>query len=212
LVTDQPPELHIRPYQAADLDSVYRVCLLTGESGEDATGLYEDPKALGHLYAGPYVTLEPELAFVLEDQDGVCGYVIGALDTRRFHQAMVERWLPPLQAVLPDPQGDREGWSRTERAYHRLHHPRLSFPAALEPYPSHLHIDLLPRAQGRGFGRRLMETLLAALAEQGSPGFHLGVGSSNARAREFYRKVGFVEIFREGEGEQQGIYLGRKLT
>jgi ribosomal protein S18 acetylase RimI-like enzyme len=201
----------VRAYVPSDLDAVYSVCLLTGDSGEDATDLYDDPKALGHLYAGPYVTLEPDLAFVLQDRAGVCGYVIGAADTVRFHRQMVERWLPPLQAALPDPQGDPRTWSRTEGIYHRLHHPRLHFPEELEPYPSHLHIDLLPRAQGRGFGRRLMERLLEALAAKGSPGVHLGVASSNTRAQRFYRKVGFVELYREGSGSQQGITMGRGL-
>ncbi|MEX2535133.1 MAG: N-acetyltransferase [Trueperaceae bacterium] len=201
----------VRPYRPEDLESVYQVCLLTGDSGEDATHLYDDPKALGHLYAAPYVMLEPDLAFVLEDEEGVCGYVVGAFDTRTFKQAMVDRWLPPLQAVLPDPQGDREAWSPTERMYHQVQHPRAEFPETLEPYPSHLHIDLLPRAQGQGYGRDLMETLLAALAEKGSPGVHLGVARSNVRAQGFYRRMGFEEHGREGTGTNQGIRMVRRL-
>ena len=193
------PGIRIRPYEPADLDAVYEICLRTGDSGEDATHLYDDPKALGHLYAGPYVTLEPDLAFVLEDESGVCGYVIGVLDTRRFSRAVSERWLPQLQSVLPDPVGEPEEWSPTERVYHQIHHPRPQFPTELEPYPSHLHIDLLPRAQGRGHGRHLIETLLAALTERGSPGVHLGVDSRNVRAQGFYRKVGFVELSNEGK-------------
>ncbi|MEX2541055.1 MAG: GNAT family N-acetyltransferase [Trueperaceae bacterium] len=205
------PEFTIRPYASEDLDSVYRVCLLTGDSGDDASELYDDPWALGHLYAGPYVTLEPELAFVLEDRDGLCGYVLGAADTRRFHRRMVESWLPPLQLALPEPHGDERQWSRTARIYYRLHHPELVYPEALEPYPSHLHIDLLPRCQGRGNGRRLMERLLEALVELWSPGVHLGVGSANRRAHGFYEAMRFVELFRQGDDGHQSIYLGRRL-
>jgi ribosomal protein S18 acetylase RimI-like enzyme len=201
----------IRPYEPKDLEAVYRVCLLTGDSGADATRLYHDPKALGHLYAGPYVMLEPELAFVLEDESEVCGYVIGAADTVSFHRRMVESWLPPLQATLPDPKGEPDTWNRTERIYHQLHHPRLHFPALLESYPSHLHIDLLPRVQGRGFGRRLIERLFEELTERGSRGVHLGVGSSNVRARRFYGKVEFVELYRAGSGSEQAITMARTL-
>ena len=59
---------------------------------------------------------------------------------------------------------------------------RLDSGDLLGEYPSHLHIDLLPRAQGRGNGRALMETFLAALTERGSPGVHLGTSPQNVRA------------------------------
>ena len=61
-------------------------------------------------------------------------------------------------------------------------------------YPSHLHIDMVPRLQSGGNGRRLMTTLTAALREQGSPGVHLGVYAVNTRAVGFYRHVGFTEL------------------
>jgi hypothetical protein len=87
----------IRLYEPRDFDAVYEVCLKTGDAGQDATEFHQDPKALGHLYVGPYVTLEPSLAFVLEDDLGVCGYVLGALDTKPFQERLVKEWLPPLQ-------------------------------------------------------------------------------------------------------------------
>ena len=61
-------------------------------------------------------------------------------------------------------------------------------------YPSHLHINLLPQLQGRGVGRRLIETLLARLREQGSPGLHLATRLTNLRAAGFYRHLGFTEL------------------
>jgi hypothetical protein len=57
----------IRPYQPGDLDDIYRVCLLTADDGQDATALVRDPRLPGHVWAGPYVTFEPSLAFVVED-------------------------------------------------------------------------------------------------------------------------------------------------
>ncbi len=205
----------LRPYQPRDLEAVYDICLKTGDSGEDATHLYDDPKALGHLYAGPYATLEPELAFMLEDEAGVCGYILGAFDTKTFYQALLSEWLPRLQQDLPDPAGDPEGWSRTERLYHIMHHPLeagyATFYPALRPYPSHLHIDLLPRAQGRGQGARLMHTLLDTLSERGSSAVHLGMSSTNTRAEGFYKKLGFTELLRVGSGDPHALYLGRQL-
>jgi ribosomal protein S18 acetylase RimI-like enzyme len=63
-----------------------------------------------------------------------------------------------------------------------------------DDYPAHLHIDLLPRLQGQGMGRRLIETLIAALRERGIPGLHLGLDAANTSARAFYDRLGFVEL------------------
>ena len=201
----------LRSYQPTDLEAVYDICLKTGDSGEDATHLYDDPKALGHLYAGPYVALEPELAFVLEDEAGVCGYILGAFDTESFYQRLLTEWLPHIRQDLPEPAGDPATWSRTERLYHVIHHPLETgyaiLHAPLRPYPSHLHIDLLPRAQGQGQGARLMQGLFEALRERGSPAVHLGMGVSNTRAGRFYEKLGFTELLRVGSA----VYLGRGL-
>jgi ribosomal protein S18 acetylase RimI-like enzyme len=75
-----------------------------------------------------------------------------------------------------------------------IHQPLRADPALLVSYPSHLHIDLLPRMQGRGLGRQLMETLLAALRASGSRGVHLHVGRANERAAGFYQHLGMTEV------------------
>jgi ribosomal protein S18 acetylase RimI-like enzyme len=202
---------HIRPYEAGDLAALYEICLKTGDAGGDATHLYDDPKILGHAYAAPYAVLEPELAFVLDDalggERGVCGYILGALDTSSFNRALVNEWLPKLKEQYPEPTGDPDGWTPTERLAHSFHHPDVDVLEVLERYPSHLHIDLLPRAQGRGNGTRLMHTFLNRLKEKGSPAVHLGLGSANTKAYAFYKKLGFAELQRQGNT----IYMGMRL-
>jgi ribosomal protein S18 acetylase RimI-like enzyme len=197
----------IRPYESKDFDAVYEVCLKTGEAGQDATHLYKDPKALGHLYVGPYVTLEPPLAFVLEDDLGVCGYVLGALDTKIFRERFIKEWLSPLQKVYADLRGDSQHWTLDEQIYHEIHHPKTEFYKALEPYPAHLHIDLLPRAQGLGNGKRMMQTLLEALKEKGSRAVHLGMHPDNTRAFVFYKTMGF-HIIDDPALPRDTLYLG----
>ena len=66
--------------------------------------------------------------------------------------------------------------------------------AELAEYPAHLHIDLLPELQGQGFGRRLIDTLRAALAARGVPAVHLGMDAANTGARAFYDRLGFHEL------------------
>ena len=88
----------IRSATLEDLPGVYRVCLQTGDSGRDGTALYRNPDLLGHVYAGPYVVGEPELAFVVADEHGVAGYVLAAEDTRAFEAWAETSWWPNLRS------------------------------------------------------------------------------------------------------------------
>lgn len=201
----------IHLFHSGDEDAVYEVCLKTGDAGQDASSLYSDPKALGHLFVGPYLRLEPELAFVLVDSSGVCGYALGALDSERFFVAYLNEWLPQIRRAHPEPSGDPAQWTLTQRIYHQYYRPRIFFPDSFKDYPSHLHIDLLPRAQGRGNGSRMMQVLLEALRNRASPGVHLSMAASNRRAEKFYRKLGFVELARVDSAETPTLYFGKRL-
>jgi ribosomal protein S18 acetylase RimI-like enzyme len=202
-----PAPFNIRRCAPGDRDAVYEVCLRTGDNGNDGSYLFDDPEALGHIFVGPYLKLEPQLAYVLEDPQGVCGYALGALDSMTYYDAYRMKWLPELHKRYPEPAGDPAHWTQTQKVYYEYYHPDIFLPGPYALYPSHLHIDLLPRAQGRGLGREMMKVLLAELATQGSPGVHLGMGASNARAERFYRKLGFHELARVGGV----LYLGKSL-
>jgi GNAT superfamily N-acetyltransferase len=183
----------IRPYRPADLDDLYRVCAQTADNGRDATALLSDPMLPGHVFAAPYALFESPFAWVAEDAAGVAGYVVGALDTRAFEERLERDWWPGLRARYPAPQA-AGALSVPERIALQTIHQSFRADPLLSRYPSHLHIDLLPRMQGRGFGRRLIETLFAALRASGSRGVHLRVGRANLRAAGFYQHVGLTEL------------------
>jgi ribosomal protein S18 acetylase RimI-like enzyme len=186
-----------------DLPGSYRVCLLTGDYGADATALYRNVELLGHVFVGPYLVGQPDLAAVVADDDGVAGYVLGALDTQQFDEWSEANWWPPL----------REQYAlRTDRSPEaelvaRIHRPLAPPDDFLADYPSHLHIDLLERARGHGNGRRMLEWLLGTLREQRSPGVHLDVGTRNSNAIEFYRHIGFQDL----QANADGILMGLRL-
>ena len=200
----------IRLYQPDDFDALYDICLKTGDSGEDASHKYTDPALLGHVYVGPYITFEPELAFVLEDDAGACGYCIGALDTRVFNARCETKWYPPLRETYPEPTAPKSTWQSDDYIKHLLYHPQVLPESVLRAYPSHLHIDLLPRAQGKRQGQRLMRSLFTALADRGSHGVHLGLGMRNTRALRFYQKLGFT-LLNDAGLPQQAYWMGRAL-
>ncbi|WP_374342609.1 GNAT family N-acetyltransferase [Phenylobacterium sp.] len=182
----------IRPYARGDLPALYEICLKTGDSGGDATHLYADPRIIGDIYAAPYAALQPDLALVVEDGEGVAGYMIGTLDTAAFEARQERDWWPALREVYPDPKGV-PGLERTpdQGRAARIHRPVATPAPLVAAYPAHLHINLLPRLQGQGMGERLVTTWLELIRERGASGVHLGCNAGNHRALRFYDRYGF---------------------
>jgi ribosomal protein S18 acetylase RimI-like enzyme len=178
----------IRPYHPSDLYALYQICLRTGAHGADASHLYRDPELLGHYYAAPYAVFEPDLCFVLTSAGAPCGYVLGTRDSAAFYARCAAEWFPILRQRYPLPHpGDESADAQIIRLLHGEHQEDTSLAA----YPAHLHIDLLPIAQGHGWGRALMVAFLERLRELGVPGVHLGVSRLNQSAIGFYERVGF---------------------
>ena len=202
----------IRPAQPGAQPGAYYVCLKTGNHGQDGEPFYrEDPDALGRIYVGPYLAYEPELSLILEDEQGICGYALGAFDSRAFYARYENEWRPDLCARFPEPEAELNQWTRTQQVHYSYHHPDYFCPEPYEAYPSHLHIDLLPRAQKRGYGRQMLEQVIDQLRRRGSPGAHLGVSTLNLPAVGFYQRLGFRELIRVGSAEEGCIYMGKSL-
>jgi ribosomal protein S18 acetylase RimI-like enzyme len=153
----------IRAYAPRDALDVDRICVTTGAAGGDATGQFPSDDYLPELYARPYLAYAPELARVL-DVDGVGGYVLGVDDTSAFVTWWRQNW-----------RGDPD---------------RMLIPE-LDEYPAHLHIDLEPRLQGSGWGRRLVEEFCGSVD---APGVHIAMDPANVAARAFYERLGFTEL------------------
>lgn len=188
--------MRIRGYEPGDLDDLYRICVQTADSGRDATALFSDPRLPGEIYAAPYGIFEPDLAFVAEDADGVGGYVLGALDTAAFEDCLDRDWWPQVRLRHPELRPDEAaGLSQSEQLIRQnIQQPWRAAEELARRFPSHLHIDLLPRLQGRGLGRRMMDVLIGALRARGSRGVHLFVSRTNDRAVSFYQRLGLTKL------------------
>lgn len=182
---------------------LYRICLLTGDSGEDASPLYRDPDLLGHLYVAPYAVLEPDMCFVLTHLYQPCGYVLGTKDSKTFYQRCEEEWFPVLRQRYPYPaESDLSSNAQVIRELHR------DYRGSERPdYPAHLHIDFLSVARGKGWGRKMIDRFLDRLCELDIPAVELGVDKSNTKAIGFYEALSFVRI----DEEEISFIYGLKL-
>ena len=209
----------IRPYEAADWDGVGRVCVQTGDSGGDATGIYANDDLLPAIYAYPYVVFEPDLAWVVvadsaEDDatDGeVVGYILGTSNVSAFVEWWAGDWAPRFEELLPVD----DGWTGADLEVRgRGEHPEDQLNEVVRKHPGEFHIDLLPAAQGHGLGRTLIAVFAAALRDRGVRRLSIGVGAANQDALAFYRHLGFEELEREAaeSGEVLAYRMGAQVA
>ena len=195
----------VRKFQEEDRPGLYHICLATGDSGANAVHLYDQKDMLGEIYVGPYLTFQPDLSFTLI-YDGVAGYALAALDTSSFEDTLSKKWWPVIlekyNGRSPENFNDRE-----KNLFSYIQNPPLRSKEVISEYPSHLHIDLLEKAQGRGIGKAMMLLVLESLRDQGSKGVHLGMGAQNARAFTFYTKLGFTLLDKNDDEWTMGLKL-----
>jgi ribosomal protein S18 acetylase RimI-like enzyme len=160
------------------------------------------------LFVAPYVHLAPHLAFVVEDEGAVVGFALGAADTPAFVADYRREWIPLMLDRYPVPSGPPTTPDEEMVALH--HNPERMLVPELRDHPAHLHIDLLPSHQGRGWGRALMGQLLPAMAAEGAGAVHICMLTANTRARAFYDRLGWYEIAVPDPGPV--TYLGRSTN
>jgi ribosomal protein S18 acetylase RimI-like enzyme len=188
-------DVTLRPYRPSDAQALREVCLRTAQTGGDATGLYVSDALMPDVFATPYVEFAPELAFVLDSTrevgQRVQGYILGVADTASFVSWFRAAWVPKLALAYEHVVPPR---TRCELIRHLGFTPERMLIPELERYPAHLHIDILPPLQRQGWGRALMNALIAALRERRVPGLHLTMDAANVEARRFYDRLGFREL------------------
>lgn len=182
----------LRPFETADTDACYEICLRTADNGGDASHLHADRRIVGEVWVAPYLVRHPECAFVVEDDEGVGGYIVGAPNTAAYDRWAAELWFPPLRDRYPKgtfPEGTADA-----ACVNLIHTPPVMPAERVAGYPAHLHINQLPRLQGRGFGKQLMNRLFAVCRTAGAQSIHLGCSPANTRAITFYQRLGFEDL------------------
>lgn len=187
----------IRAYQpGVDDAALDAVCVQTADAGLDATGLLADDDIWPDIFLRPYLSRHPDLAWVVDGETGPVGYIVATSDTAGFERwfrsqwwsQRAPRWHSLTRTAAP---GDA---SRQSEILGYADRRGTALAPYVDRYPAHLHIDLLPVAQGQGWGRRLIETLVSALRSREVAGLHLVADAANTGAVAFYKRLGFTPL------------------
>ncbi|WP_460799915.1 GNAT family N-acetyltransferase [Microbacterium sp. GXF0217] len=209
-IAKEPAVPQIRPYRPEDRDGLFDVCVKTADAGADATGTFSDDELWGLLFAVPYAERDPGLCWVVESEDGrVIGYIVGTDDTDAFEEWFRDEWWPRYADRFPKPV---EAQSPEEKMLDYAYSRGPGREDNAGEYPAHLHIDLLPETQGKGLGRRLLETLFAELRRRGVPALHLGMNPANTGAGAFYDRVGMHRLPGPEASCMYGIRFGESAS
>jgi len=182
----------LRPYRPDDLEALYDICLVTGDSGKDASPKHNDGQLIGHIYAAPYGVLAPAQVIVAEDEQGVAGYIVGTYDSDAFAALLEREWWPTLRARYAEPD-----FAPTEADLARIATimgPSGNPPELVADYPAHIHMNLRDRLRGQGVGMALLRRWVAEARAAGVTGIHLGASASNSGGIAFWQKGGFLPL------------------
>lgn len=138
---------------------------------------------------------------MLDDGTGrVVGYCIGTADTTSFAQQWLDVFAPGVDAKLvprpetqtDDPLMERDDIRHFRGAVYKADCSMLrEWPQTLQLYPAHMHIDILPEHQRKGYGTVLINAFFDAVKARGAAGVHLDMVQTNTTGLAFYTRIGF---------------------
>ncbi|KAK3094526.1 hypothetical protein FSP39_002884 [Pinctada imbricata] len=213
----RPPEIVLkrlyqyRPYRPSDEPSVYSVCLKTCDDSMDGTEVFPElPQLIGDRIIGGLVTLSPEYCFVVEDDEGVCGYVVAALDSKDLLNKAELSWVPAMCEKYPKP--NKEDLTPSDEVIMSFHNKQREVPeSVLQRYPSIVRVDFIPpRVEDYSVPKRLLACALTALKTRGSIGVHVEMNVGDKCMIDHYQRMGFLPIATDSTCDDV-VYLGRLI-
>ncbi|KFP67603.1 Bifunctional protein NCOAT, partial [Cariama cristata] len=136
------------------------------------------------------LTLSLDYCFVLEDEDGICGYALGTVDVTPFIKKCKMSWIPFMQEKYTKPNSDKE-LSEAEKIMLSFHEEQEVLPESfLANFPSLIKIDIHKKVTDPSVAKSMMACLLSSLKANGSRGAFCEVRPDDKRILEFYSKLG----------------------
>ncbi|XP_042909994.1 protein O-GlcNAcase isoform X1 [Parasteatoda tepidariorum] len=203
----------IRPYLLTDESQVYDVCRKTCDDGLDGSEVFpEYPDLIGDKLVGHFLCLSPEYCFVVEDETGICGYALAALDARQLKQKCETAWIPTLQTKYPSPKKENgEMLTPAEEIIASFYNQQKDGPPDVVylHHPSILRMNILPSVSDSSVPKRMLTCILSTLKANGSHGVFVDVTVGDKNIVDFFSKLGFLEIAHPGFHVEDVFYMGR---
>ncbi|XP_054709720.1 protein O-GlcNAcase-like [Uloborus diversus] len=203
----------IRPYLPSDEAQVYNVCRRTSDDGMDGSEVFPDyPDLMGDKLIGPFLHLSPEFCFVVEDDTGICGYALAALNARSLRKKSEMCWIPELLSKYPAPKkASGEMLNPAEEIISTFYNPQKEGPPDIvhEHHPSILCMNILPSVNDSSVPKRMLTCILSTLKANGSHGVFTEVTVGDKNIVDFFSKLGFQEIAHPGFTCDDVFYMGR---
>lgn len=184
----------IRPVGKYDIIDIEYICRMT--AGNMCRREPVKGAVISKMYSTYYARECRDTSFVLvNEKDKPVGYVLCESDYNRYRRIYLRRDVPAIWKL------NRE--RGLEAAFFHIPYDILG-----RRYPAHLHIDILPEYQSKGYGQQLINTLLDKLREMNIPGVMLITNRDNKGAIRFYERLGFKTILAIGDP----VIMAKNLT
>jgi hypothetical protein len=205
-----PSDATIRPYRPSDRDAVRRLCCETGYLGKAIDPVFEDRELFSDYLTSFYTDWEPESTFVLEQDGGVKGYLMGS---RRPFLHQLHSFFLNLslfaRGVVRYPR-----YNKASKAFVRwiLLNAWREVPAAPRRLP-HFHFNMLPEAMGFGTTREMLVQFFHHLRAHGETHvFGQVVTFEERRGAKVFERFGFrvlekKEITKYRAHRDEPVYL-----
>lgn len=169
----------IREAVKEDLERVEYICKMTADEkskNEELAG-----KITSLIYSTYYIKEECNNCFVLDDDGLVVGYIVCSENYKNFAKKFTSVYAKAIKNL-----------DKSAGIFAKV----LPIPYKVlgRKYPAHLHINLLPEYQSKGYGTDLINVLVEKLHSQGIKGVMLMASKENTGAIKFYKRNGFKII------------------
>ena len=183
----------IRPIELDDLRDIEYVCRMT--AGEKAQRDEKFGEIISKTFSTYYVKECRETCFCLADENNkAVGYILCEPSYNRYGKIFRKKYMPLITKL-------------SKKSGFEAFFMPIPYKLFGKNYPAHMHIDILPQYQSKGYGKELLDTLFKALKEKNIKGLCLITGKSNPGAIRFYKRLGFKKLVVIGDMYAMGIRL-----
>ncbi|XP_037638458.1 protein O-GlcNAcase isoform X2 [Sebastes umbrosus] len=202
----------IRPYFPKDEPAIYKICKeMYSEGVEEVPLSDEDPDLIGDRLVGGLLTLSSDYGFVLEDDEGICGYALGTVDVAPFVKTCKLNWIPFMQEKYVKPDCEKD-LTDAEKMMLSFHEEEEGLPDSfLSNFPSLIKVDIHAKVTDPSVAKSMMGCLLSSLKANGSLGAFCQVRQTDKRMLDFYSKLGCFEVAKMEGFPKDVILMGRSL-